>query len=188
MSHDLFHDVRFFEHLLRIDTEFCRSARIAGCPHCGGRLDRADYARKPRGSPPELPPGYERRLSLCCDRCRRRVTPPSVRFMGRRVYLGVIVVLVSAMQQGPTPWRLTRLKELIGVDRRTVAKWREWWLESFPQTVLWRSRRAWFASPPSQDQLPSSILACFRGDLRQRIFHMLMFLSPLSAAHHGFCG
>jgi len=31
-------------------------------------------------------------LSFCCDRdgCRKRVTPPSVRFLGRKVYLGAV--------------------------------------------------------------------------------------------------
>jgi len=47
-------DVRLFELLGRIDHDLARSAQAGGCRRCGGRLDRADYARKPRGlSAPE---------------------------------------------------------------------------------------------------------------------------------------
>ena len=42
------------------------------------------------------------RLSFCCDRdgCRKRVTPPSVRFLGRKVFLAVAVILISAITKG----------------------------------------------------------------------------------------
>jgi hypothetical protein len=36
------------------------------------------------------------------DGCRSRTTPPSLRFLGRKVYLATIVVLVSMMQYGVT--------------------------------------------------------------------------------------
>ena len=59
------------------------------------------------------------RLSFCCDRdgCRKRTTPPSVRFLGRKVYLGAIVILISAMRQGPSPRRVRELSARFGVDR-----------------------------------------------------------------------
>ena len=37
------------------------------------------------------------------------MTPPSVRFLGRKVYLGAVVILISAMRQGPTPRRFLEL-------------------------------------------------------------------------------
>ena len=48
------------------------------------------------------------------------MTPPSVRFLGRKVYLAAVVILVSAMQQGPSAWRVHELSELFGADRITV--------------------------------------------------------------------
>ena len=36
--------------LPRIDSDLAASARAAGCPACGGRLDVANYPRKPRGA------------------------------------------------------------------------------------------------------------------------------------------
>ena len=46
-------DVRLFELLGRIDQDLARVVQGKGCGRCGGRLDRADYARKPRGMPAE---------------------------------------------------------------------------------------------------------------------------------------
>jgi hypothetical protein len=64
-------------------------------------------------------------LSLCCSRdgCRRRMTPPSVRFLGRRVYLGAVLVLVSAMQQGSLPGR--RVRPGLGAQPLMLALLRE---------------------------------------------------------------
>ena len=42
---------------------------------------------------------YAERFSFCCavDGCRKRATPPSLRFLGRKVYLATVVTLISAM-------------------------------------------------------------------------------------------
>ena len=83
-----------FELLFAIDQDLAANARAAGCPACGGRLHSVRYPRKPRGGPADLGPEYDWRFSFCCagEGCRRRATPPSVRFLGRRVYLGAVVV------------------------------------------------------------------------------------------------
>jgi hypothetical protein len=72
---------------------------------------------------------YRCRFSFCCDRdgCRKRMTPPSVRFLGRKVYLGAVVTLISAMRQGPRPRRVHELARLFGVGRATVARWQAFW-------------------------------------------------------------
>jgi hypothetical protein len=41
----------------------------------------------------------------------------------RCVYLGVVVILITAMRQGPTPRRVRELSNLFGVDRATIARW-----------------------------------------------------------------
>jgi transposase len=99
-------DDKFFSLLQEIDREIARQVAQAGCPHCGGRLDRSDYNRKPRGDL-FLAPAVElplRRISFCCcaEGCRRRATPPSVVFLGRRVYLGAVVLVASMIAQLPT--------------------------------------------------------------------------------------
>lgn len=94
MCHALLQDPKFPALLLRIDHELAEQTRSEGCG-CGGALHRADYPRKPRGCPREVRPDYSLRLSFCCAQCRKRSTSKSVRFLGRRVYLALAVVLVS---------------------------------------------------------------------------------------------
>ena len=90
MFPEILRDARLYLALLQLDRVIAAEVEQAGCC-CGGALHSARYPRKPRGVTAELlPPDYHRRLSFCCarDGCRRRTTPPSVRFLGRRVYLG----------------------------------------------------------------------------------------------------
>jgi hypothetical protein len=124
MGHELHRSGGFWSFLLSIDKDLADSTRQQGCS-CGGRLHCANYPRAPRGGPDHLPEEYRCRFSFCCDRdgCRKRMTPPSVRFFGRKVYLGAVVILIGAMRQGPTPRRVHELSTLFGVDRATVARW-----------------------------------------------------------------
>jgi hypothetical protein len=180
MSSDLLCDVRLWEHLLRIDQDLSDVARRAGCPRCGDRLDGARYPRKPRGCPIELDARYECRLGLCCDACRKRVRPPSVLFLGRRVYFGAAIVL-SLMDKALTSERLAELKQQLGVDRRTVRRWQRWWRESFPRTALWLSERGRLMPAVGESALPGSLLERFAGDLHDRLISLLRLVSPLSS-------
>ena len=117
-------DAKFHEQLLIFDRDLAASARTAGCWRCGGTLHSASYSRKPRGCPDGLGHGYAERFSFCCavDGCRKRTTPPSLRFLGRHVYLAAVVTLISALMLGTTPSRLARLSIVPGLDRRTLAR------------------------------------------------------------------
>ena len=182
MYHDLLGRASFWLFLLAIDRDLAESARRRNCS-CGGRLHHADYRRKPRGGE-NLPEEYGCRLSFCCDRdgCRKRVTPPSVRFLGQKVYLGAVVVLIAAMQQGPSPKRVARLSELVGADRRTLARWRVFWTEHFPQTPFWKVARGGFRVAVEAGQLPLALVeAVFHPeDLGRSVGRLLFFLSPIT--------
>lgn len=173
----------FFLALHLFDRDLAEQYRNEGCA-CGGKLHRAAYFRKPRGEPFGLPEGFCVRESFCCCRegCRRRVTPPSLRFLGRRVYLAAAVVLVSAMVGGITEKRATAMRELIGVSRRTLHRWRQWWRESFMRTEFWRAMRARFVPPVDEQGLPASLLerAGKRG-LPESLLVVLELLKPLTA-------
>ena len=54
MYHDLLRDASFWPFLFSIDQDLAETARQKACP-CGGRLHRANYPRKPRGGPDDLP-------------------------------------------------------------------------------------------------------------------------------------
>jgi hypothetical protein len=101
-----------------------------------------------------------RRRSFCCsvDGCRKRHTPPSVRFLGRRLYGSVVVVLISALSQGVSPRRARQLREWVGVSRRTLARWRLWWSATFPRTGCWRELCGRFDVPVDLASLPRSLL------------------------------
>jgi len=182
MLHDLPRDASFWGFLYSIDQDLAENTRQKAC-RCGGRLHRANYPRKPRGAE-RLPETYRYRLSFCCDRdgCRQRVTPPSVRFLGRKVYLGAIVVLVAAMRQGPTPRRVRELRERFGADRRTIGRWQVLWREQFPQTPFWKGARGRLAPAVHVADLPRSLLDAFlRSDAdRAGWGRLLRFLSPIT--------
>lgn len=181
MWHTLLRDTRFFELLTTVDDDLADQARAQGCP-CGGRLHRADYPRKPRGGPPGLSPEFEKRRSFCCDLdgCRCRTTPPSLRFLGRRVYFGVVVVLVTAMAHGATPRRVAELRAQLGIDRRTLTRWRRWWREHFPASAFWREHRARFSPPVSAEGLPGALVDRFTPQGEPNgVVSLLRFLAPL---------
>ena len=150
---------------------------------CGSVLHSAHYPRKPRGGPTDLGADCDKRFSFCCavDGCRARATPPSVRFLGRKVYVGAVVVLATAMRHGVTPVRVARLRELLGVSARTLKRWRAWWLETVVETRFWRAAKARFAPPVNEASLPATLVERFAGDDPLRdLVSVLLFLSPLS--------
>jgi hypothetical protein len=182
MYHEWPRGARFWSFLFSVDQDLAQSARQKACP-CGGRLHRANYPRKPRGAE-DLSEDYGYRFSFCCarDGCRKRLTPPSVRFLGRKVYLFAVVVLVSAMRQGPSPRRVRELSQLFGADRRTIARWQVFWQEHFPQTPFWKSARGRLSATADIVILPWSLLQAFLGgDDRCRHWgDLLRFLSPIT--------
>ncbi len=168
-------------------------------PGSGPRSTKAGLPMRRRASqrplPPEaegaltdLDPEYGSRLSLCCARegCRKRTTPPSVRFLGRRVYLGVVVVLASAMRDGITAKRTEHLRDRLGVGRRTLRRWRAWWRGAFAAGGFWKSVRGRFVPPVEVSALPASLVERFSGeDDRSRLIQAPAFVSPLTTTSAG---
>ena len=140
----IFSDARIWALLKRIDEAEAAACREVGCPACDGALHSATYPRKPHGLAAELR-SDARRFSFCCNRCRGRVTPPSVRFFGRRfrvaplfLTLDIAVIDVPVLRLdhrldrerlletvervGPRLVVLDPLVRLHGVDENTVAE------------------------------------------------------------------
>ena len=182
LSHEILRDATLFAILPKIDADLAETARVAGC-ECGGVLHRSDFPRKARGGPSGLGAEYAERISFCCNRkgCRGRVTPPSVRFLGRKVYVGAVVVLVSAMRNGPTPRRIAKLRELLGISERTLRRWSAWWGSAFAAGAFWKAVGGRFAPPPPAiDALPHSLLERFGGGARASLVAALRFLCPIT--------
>jgi hypothetical protein len=179
-QHDLANPL-LHQYLGKIDAELAEIVRQGGCLHClVGVLHSAKYKRKPRSGQKECQ--EERRYSFCCDQegCRKRHTPPSVRFLGRRVYWGVIVVLMSAVHHGISPERMRVLREALGIDRRTLERWRQWWLESFVQSPFWKAARARFMPRLCEATLPLCLAQAFQIGRPGQLLQLLRFLSPIT--------
>jgi hypothetical protein len=174
-------DARFHDLLLAVDRDLAEACRAEGCA-CGGRRHMARYDRKPRGRPCRLGPEHDQRFSFCCavDGCRSRATPPSLRFLGRRVYVATVVVLIAILRDGVSDARLGRIVQVVPVDRRTIERWRRWWRDTFPTTPFWRTARAAFMPPPDGTRLPAALIDRFGGDAQDRLVALLRFLGPVT--------
>ena len=174
-------DQQLFQLLEKVDADFAQEAHQQGCLFCGGKLHRANYDRKPRGGPQ-----WDWRHSFCCAKedCRRRRTPQSVRFLGRKVYAGLVVVLVSTMIHGLNAERVRRIRKLLPtdqqIDRRTLERWRQWWLDTFVRCSFWKEARARFMPLVCEQTLPNSLCARFEIERRDRLLALLKFLAPIT--------
>jgi hypothetical protein len=84
--------------------------------------------------------------------------PPSLRFLGRRVYLEAVVLLATLLVQLAAALRDAWMHT--GVPRRTLRRWQAWWREAFPGSRTWLEAAARFAPPPPDDsRLPQSLVA-----------------------------
>jgi hypothetical protein len=179
--HNVLRDTRFYELLLGFDRQIADAAHASQCQKCEAKLHWGSFARKPRGVPVGLGPEHLQRFSLCCaaDGCRSRQTPSSLRFLGRKVFLGAMVVLICAMQSGLSSARVKYLQDLVGVSRRTVTRWRDWWCSVFTESPFWRAHGA-FVPPVTTTDLPASLLKRFAGQAEQQLFLLLRFLAPIT--------
>src|SRR3990167_6787935 len=104
MSYKFLLNSTFHLLLIAIDRELAEEARQKGC-ECGGDLHRSNYPRSPFGLPAEFRNSYEERFSFCCNTCRRRTTPPCVRYFGRRWSPAPLLLLISGLI--PTAAKIT---------------------------------------------------------------------------------
>jgi hypothetical protein len=166
MLHDFVVGREFFDALTAFDEQIARAVAAEGCPLCGGPLHRADYPRKPRGAAiAGAGEAFSLRHSLCCGQqgCRRRSLPPSLRFLGRFVYLEAVVLLASLYAQ--LVGALGAAAQVTQVPRRTLKRWRMWWRERLPKTATWAELRARFVPPPpAVGELPRSVLERLAAD------------------------
>jgi hypothetical protein len=161
---DLVSRVTLFRALHAVDREVANTERDKRCPvdDCGGPLHWATYERNPRGDEVEqLPDEYRRRLGLCCGWCRKRVLPPSTLFLGRRVYWGCVVMLVTAAAQGLVSCTIAELCRRFDVSRRTVKRWVSFFEVLFPASHQWQRLRGRVGVEVRDDDLPRGLLAWF---------------------------
>lgn len=175
--------IEFFEALTEFDWSVAEVVQREGCPHCGGPLHRGDYERKPRfalfGAEVE---SFGRRFSFCCGRegCRHRRTPPSLRFLGRRVYVGAVVILASIVML--TQMAAPKASRATGVPARTLRRWGSWWRGPFVATPVFVELSGRMVPAVDRSRLPASLLekmvVAFPGSLKK----LLGGLAPITTA------
>jgi len=173
----------FFEGLMTIDAAVADRAAAEPCRDCGGPLYRGDYPRKPRGGLLAIAAeAFSRRFSLCCGRdgCRRRATPPSVRFLGRRVYVGAVVVLASAVAL--TAATVSAGVRTTGVPARTSRRWLRWWRGPYTTSGAFVDLSARLVPAPDRQRLPVSLLQRLGGKGSAPIAKLLAWLAPITTA------
>ena len=161
MLSKLLHSANLFHLLFFIDSELAAVKRSAGCPYCGGQLHQSNYMRQPRGGPAWLPEEYCLRRSLCCGRdgCRRRNMPESCLFMGRRVYWRCVVLVATAlMQRRAESQSIGQLSRLLGISRKTIMRWFDYFTDLFGNSSEWLRIRGFLPATVSNDCLPVNFL------------------------------
>jgi hypothetical protein len=85
------------------------------------------------------------------------------------------------MINGISDRRAAVLRDLVGVSKRTLERWRRWWRDVFAQSGLWRAERGRLAVSVDSSRLPASLLECFgESDNQQGALAALKFLSGLT--------
>lgn len=176
---ELLGDVRFFELLLKVDEERAARVQALGCPHCGGRLHAGHFERKPRGAllgaatPPE---GFTLRFDWCCAECRRRTLPPSVRFLGRKVYAAVANALATVLVGAEDRCAVRLLRRELGASWSTLRRWRAWW-QGLVSSAPWRGLRGQLPVDLDEGRLPGSLLERLSGHCSERMLALLRLLA-----------
>jgi hypothetical protein len=142
--HSILTDPSFPSFLAKIDAEIAELFRDQGC-NCGGKLHRSNFLRSLGfGLTEESDKAARVRYSFSCaeDGCRKRMTPPSLRFIHGKWFLSVVIIFMSALQHGLTGERRAELIRHLGVSNQMINRWRKWWQETFVKSAMWRTWRS----------------------------------------------
>ncbi len=190
MLSELLINKSLFFHLYEYDKQIAKQCRKNPCPYCGETLHFANYFRKPRGEPNGVPENYFVRFSLCCgaEGCRRRVTPPSCRFLGRKIYWFPVIVCVVFDMQNPNKESigLEKLPIVFRPSRNTLGRWLDFFRHIFPSSGQWVSIRGQVPASVKNDELPIGLLNYFskvKSNLKKALISCLKFLSQGGNMH-----
>jgi len=184
---DVVDHVSLFRCLHSLDVELADKVRTKRCPLCGGPLHSGAYKRQPRGEGEdvEIPEEFRQRLGLCCGWCRRRTLPPSCLYLGRKVFWGCIVMLVTAAAQGLGNHTITELCARFDVSRRTVKRWVSFFEVLFPSSAPWQRLRGRVGVEVRTEELPRGLVACFLANCEDAQSAVVSCLGAVARASMG---
>lgn len=173
----------FWQKLYEVDEEIAKFFHGLPCVFCLDRLNWANYPRKPRGIPPEAVKYFELRFSHCCSRCRKRRTPPSARFMGRRVYVSIFLIIIFCLNSREFYQKIISATTANSFSRRTLNRWLIWWDCTIPISPIWKKISGNLKPNIDNKFLPLFIIEQFfeaNGKTDKAILLLLKFLSPMA--------
>ncbi len=156
--------VKLYQLLFLIDENLAEQKRRKNCPFCGSPLHSSNYLRKPRGGPEDIPEDFLIRHSFCCSEegCRKRALPVSCRFWERKVYWGVVIlVIVTLRQKRSKGFSAGKLIRLFVISRHTLKRWMIYFEKIFPSTNKWKGIKGRIGLEISRDVLPGKLVLFF---------------------------
>lgn len=173
---------------MNIDTTFELDRVIASefhkkpCQNCGGKLNWANYHRKPRGVQGD-DEKHTLCFSLCCgqDGCRKRTSIPSLRFFGRRVYSSKIFFSISSLSKIATSRKkLERLSNFFNVPVKTIKNWLKWWNNDFINSKAWMIIKGFLVSQPNGVDILSHLYKRMPHSSYGKIYSLQRLFLPFS--------
>ncbi len=105
--------------------------------------------------------------------------PPSVRFLGRRVYAGAVVIVASMVALAAAT--AGAMRKATGIAARTTRRWLRWWRGPFTETSVFVEIAARLPGPERR-RLPTWVLERLRGEPSERLEALLRWLLPITIA------
>jgi len=97
----------------------------------------------------------------------------------------VVVVLMAAMVHGLAPQRVERLRQVMGIDEKTLERWRTWWMETFVQGGFWKGAKGRLERPADERRMPFSLMKA-HGMLKRRRLGGRRYTAGAEAAEQRF--
>jgi hypothetical protein len=100
-----------------------------------------------------------------------------VRFLGRRVYAEV-VVLLACLRSAPRATASKESRPPAATPVRTVRRWLTWWRTVFVASSFWSDARARLLPPVAERVLPGSLLERFAA--ASALLDVARFIAPIT--------
>ena len=166
--------------LLEIDQRIAKNTQNGDCLICRSPLHVANFPRKVRSGAFDFGTEHDIRFSFCCAKCRKRHTPPSLRFFGRCIYTSAVVI-AFALIFAVIEKKLSLIAKMLGPNRRTLKRWHEK-LENLPKTKIGRLLQARFCEPVTTDTLAQFIINGPSSEMAARLIKICKALAHLSGS------
>ena len=180
----------FFLYLLRIDQYIANKTGQVSCPICGNQLDIRNWYRKGFGVPPGCDGQALIRHSFCCSCCRTSITPNSLRFMYYKRNAVCSELIVCALIPGADNAKdaMGDLQRFLGIDRRTLNKFRKWWRVKFGCSLFAKQEAATICNLQGSNP-PNAIFSYFKAvcdNLKKALVNALIFLARYRTDRHWY--